>query len=558
LLPIIIIGTAVSKRPYGDNMSNGNLTTLASKYFAGVPVSQSSQGCSGSADDFISDLFPGIALSPVDEPDGSVSYYDTDGNLLAVIDEEGNVFADIDGEIVIYEAHTAEVEDEGKISDKDEMCVADEVAESSEANLDPKAMVCEAKGDYFDPDGEMSIPPEMRAPSATENAARNLFGKLGDFVGDMLTPEESKEMEETESFLDEMGDMFGKVVDGLGDAAEAVAEAVEEAVDEYLASSDDKKKAPQNPAATEAVENTSVDDVEADESSDAEFSITSASDDEKNSSGAGAGDVATETMAASENAAAAEPEDVAGAGGYETADPVFADIETDAAVHYDALMNEITRSGASVSDATLSSTTGGVPSVVNSEGTAFDPIVAGAAAALGVNLGQGVEEAMFTDGAAASKGMFVSEASAGQPDSRKVTAGDMEIADLSHSEAAPRSARRKGRASGSSYLRGGMRSAFSGLGMLVGGAVSQHDDPSLIADIVKGFGGMPPTHMVRVVGAGLALAVNGELQELAVKEPTHQGNPSDHNEGEGDGRGRDGESEGDEEDGDEDRAVNFS
>jgi hypothetical protein len=144
-------------------MSDGNLTALASQYFTGMPVAQSSQACQGNPQQFVKSLFPNETLAPSSEADGSVTFRNDDGDVIAVIDKDGNVFARQDGEIVIYQAagESEEIDDAAKAM-----------------SVPPKTedQICEMKEDVFVPEEEQQCIPTVDKAAATDNAAKNMFG----------------------------------------------------------------------------------------------------------------------------------------------------------------------------------------------------------------------------------------------------------------------------------------------------------------------------------------------------------------------------------------------
>jgi len=167
-------------------MSDMNLTNMASKYFSDLPVSNSQKSCSSDPIQFAEDLFPGQPLSGVSEPDGSISLYTADGELVAVIDKNGNLFAKIDDEILFYEAADAKAEKVEEEKKTEETCEAVPV----------KAQVCESKEDVFVPlDEQMSIP-EYDSSQSTPNSAK-IFGTAEDAMsGGKVCEPEDEECEE--------------------------------------------------------------------------------------------------------------------------------------------------------------------------------------------------------------------------------------------------------------------------------------------------------------------------------------------------------------------------
>lgn len=533
-------------------MSASNLTSLASKYFAGVPVSPSSQGVSGDSYDFISGLFPDKILNPKQESDGSVSYYDKEGNLLAVVDDEGNVFANIDGEIVIYEVASKTDEEAADVAEEEDP------SRPSGVCMDPKAMVCEDVEDTYSPEDEQCLLPEYDDSRSTGVVAKNLFGSIGDFVGYLM---ESDEAGEGEGKSDEgLIDRLGEMVDGVVDTAKDIAEKVMDAAEEYAASkkqNDAEKKgvSQKTPVDGSATKEAAGDfeDYLAVEEEDSGGTVAITTDDPE-VAGAPDGDAGAST---SDDAAAGKPEETAGVGGYEVADPVYPRFEAGPEIDYRGfMMRELSGAGVKACASGLSSTTGGVPSVLSVGVGAFDPIVAGAVRAVGglQSGAEGEDKRVSNGGGAAGSSMATDDKARKDLAGSKVAVADRENVD---NPKAVDPASRSKTSSGSSHAERVMRSSLRGLGILAGGAVAD-EDPSAIADITAKFGGIPPTHVTRMSTASFALALNGDLNlKIAVKEPTHQGDPSDHNEGENrdDGekdQGRDGD------DDDGERAVNFA
>lgn len=159
-------------------MSDMNLTGRAYEYFPDVSIAPSSQGVTGEPELFVKNLFSDRILSLKSESDGSISFHDDQGELVAVIDKDGNVFARIDGEIYVYEAELSEASDP-------KAPVNEESAAVSLAQV--KAQVCQSKEYVFDPDefDKQCVMPRAGTRAAScQNVARNLFGCVENFRAD--------------------------------------------------------------------------------------------------------------------------------------------------------------------------------------------------------------------------------------------------------------------------------------------------------------------------------------------------------------------------------------
>jgi hypothetical protein len=194
-------------------MSYSGLTKFAAQHFSSVPLAQSSQAVTGDSELFVCNLFPGELLTPVNEKDGSTSFYDKAGELVAVVDSDGNVFAKIDGHIYIYEvaADDKKSDEDTKPEKKGKVDVAAHAAQVCESKTED-VFVLEASDGQCIADGDV-----VNVGAQTENAARNMFGGLEVF-GSCVCESRPEDVFNPD-------DPWGQCIDNTGSGGTAVAAA---------------------------------------------------------------------------------------------------------------------------------------------------------------------------------------------------------------------------------------------------------------------------------------------------------------------------------------------
>jgi len=504
---ITYIGTGV---PMDEPMSD--MANIASKYFPGVGVASSSHAVSGDVNDFVQKLFPLVSLAPAQESDGSISYYNANGEVLAVVDKDGNVYAKQNGGVVLYKADLSDT--------KTEDAKAQKIDSSQMNNYDEEAGVCESS-DYFNPDSQQCMAPDSDI-SSTDNAARNLFGKVEDFLSDVEKKAE-------------------KIIDGVKDAIEdAVADATKPdskpAKPKKVVNSSSKPVVVDDPPEMNG-ENSSnkvaIGEVKFDNSkSDAEkpkaLKTTANKLDESKHVVSDEGSVSSISNG---DESVGIPTGVAPkAISYDVASTMFGST---------AVAQE--SGNTSVFGARVCLAGNGVDISIDPSDKDFESRL------LQFSLGDNILNGGALVYSGTSDTVDVTKSSPKWKDviNQVLTAvRDGEIPIVIH-----RGARQTGK--GLSFTAFGNRSGMLGLAMAA--FVPSSEDPSKNAQMTKGFGGMP--HMDYVLSklalSAVNLYTNGEAGRDAVHRSSHQGNPSHHfgDEGGNGGRG-DSDEYADEDDGD--------
>lgn len=212
-----------------------DLMNIASTYFGGLPAANSGEPMIGDSEEFVMRIFPDEVLSQVGESDGSISYFDSRGDLVAIIDDDGNVYVNRGGEILVYEA----LHDEGlKTAVEDVSGPAK--AEGVSGNYD--AEVSGADEHYHEGVGYAVPGPDPQIIVA--NAAKNLFGDVEEFVGGLMGEATDKnKIEEDTDILEVVREFFGGVANEAGAVVDKVVGLVEDAV-EYVTDKDSNSPSP--------------------------------------------------------------------------------------------------------------------------------------------------------------------------------------------------------------------------------------------------------------------------------------------------------------------------
>lgn len=528
-----------------------DLRNIASRYFDGFPVSNSGEPLIGDAEDFVMKIFPDEILSQVEGPDGSISYFDSKGDVVAVIDADGNVYVNRGGEVLVYEAPSDDEPEDDAADVFNDAGDAEGVfgpAKGECVSGDFGAEVCEAN-DFYREDVQQCIPPGPDAQTAMANAAKNLFGSVEEFVDGVFGEDADEDgIEEDDGIFDEMGEFLDRVVEEAGDVVEKVVEIVEDAV-EYVskkASDDPSKEA--GDKGEKKTEDVPVEDEPDDDGNSYETEVEVANEGLKPDEGPGGTLESIEKGGVAPNGA-----DDAGPGGFEPANQSYSsypEVPDAAATDLNGglIMQELMRRSG-IADA--------LPDKTKAAAAAFPYVAQPAMYAI---LSGAIRYVHYPQGRS-SKGYDIS------------SMGAMAAAHGGGSQGSPDAAHQKvqgsyltstgaGKGDGlDPFCRtqtsprcgsGAVRIAANGLGLLGGlSAADDESNPGAIAYLTKALGGMPFLFANFASGGIAAAAGNARENPLSVKAPHHHGNPSDQN-GERDGkrdRGDDQEQDGEDDEG---------